>query len=154
MTAIPAPPDPPLRSASRRRTGLPFKRWTLLPLSLNIALCAIIYATGLILAFKGEPLAFARSGAAATAVCVALSLWDARRILDSAARIEQQALLATVDNICQQSRTPGEIADELEARLRGRFTKTQRRSTAVEAALLVTATLVWGFGDLPFAPPA
>jgi hypothetical protein len=126
----------------------------LLPLAINLALCATIYATGIALALRGDALAFARAGAAATATGLALSLWDARRMLGAAARIERDALVDTVGQLCQRTHDADAIAAELERRLRGRFSRAERLTASAEAALLVIATLVWGFGDLAFAGPA
>jgi len=121
-----------------------------LPLALNVILCGVIYSVGLMLAFRGDPLAFARSGAAGTAACVALSLWDYRRIVRVAAQIEREALLETVDDICRRNVDVQTIAAELDRRLRGRFGKAERFTTGAEACLLVVSTLIWGFGDLLF----
>jgi hypothetical protein len=144
--------------AAGHRPGAPLikraqsvRRSPFLPLVLNLLLCLAIYAVGAAFALRGDPLAFARSGAAATAACVGLSLWDVRRILAVAAQIEREALLETVDDICRHSADAQAIAATLDARLRGRFGKAERFTTAAEAALLVIATLVWGFGDLLFA---
>jgi hypothetical protein len=129
------------------------RRALLLPLAINLALCAIIYGIGIKLAVRGDPLAFARAGAAATAVGLALSLWDARRMLGAAARIERDALVDTVGQLCHRTQDADAIAAELERRLRGRFSRAERLTASAEAALLVIATLVWGFGDLAFAGP-
>jgi len=135
------------RSAQRSRPQgvLPY-----LPLAINLLVCVFIYSVGLVLVAGGDPLAFARSGAAATAACVALSLWDYRRVVSVAAQIEREALLATVGDICTRSQDVQAIVAALDARLRGRFGRAQRLSTAAEGCLLVVATLIWGFGDLLF----
>jgi hypothetical protein len=126
----------------------------LLPLAINIGLCAGLYAIGIAVALRGNPMAFPRAGAAATAVGLVMSLWDARRILGAAARIEREALMETVASICQHETPADQIAADLEQRLRGRFNRAERLTASAEAALLVIATLVWGFGDLAFAGPA
>jgi hypothetical protein len=119
-----------------------------LPLTINVLVCFVIYATGIVFASRGYPLAFARSGAAATAASLALSLWDYRRIVSFAAQIEREALVATVSDICTGSGDMQTLAAALDSRLGGRFGRAERFTTAAEACLLVTATLVWGFGDL------
>jgi len=122
-----------------------------LPLAINVLVCGVVYAIGMVLAVRGNPLAFSRSGAAATAACVALSLWDYRRIVSVAAQIEREALLETVGDICNRTVDVQTIAAELDSRLRGRYGKAERFTTGAEACLLVISTLVWGFGDLLFA---
>jgi hypothetical protein len=138
---------PNIRSSHRtsRRRISPY-----LPLAINLALCGLIYSVGLYFAVRGDPLAYARSGAAATAACVALSLWDFRRIVTFAAQIEREALIETVGDICNRTADAQTIAAELDSRLRGRFDKAERFTTAAEPCLLVVATLIWGFGDLLF----
>lgn len=133
----------------RKAEGLrPGSIWPYLPLAINLLVCVLIYSVGLVLSARGDPLAFTRSGAAATAACVALSLWDYRRVISVAAQIEREALLATVGDICTRSQDVPAIVAALDARLRGRFGRAQRLSTAGEGCLLVVATLIWGFGDL------
>jgi len=150
VTSIPSAERP--APAARRRRSSPRHGITLyLPLVINVILCGIIYSIGLMLAVRGDPLAFARSGAAATAACVALSLWDYRRIVSVAAQIEREALLETVGDICNRTGDVQTIAAELDSRLRGRFGKAERFTTGAEACLLVVSTLIWGFGDLIFA---
>ena len=150
MTSIP-PAERPASDDRLRRYSPPNGLALYLPLVINVVLCGLIYSVGLLLAVRGDAHAFARSGAAATATCVAFSLWDYRRILSVAARIEREALLETVGDICNRTVDVETIAAELDSRLRGRFGTAERFTTGAEACLLVISTLVWGFGDLPFA---
>lgn len=123
-----------------------------LPMLVMLLTCALLYAAGWWWALHGHPLAFARSGAAATAACIALSIWDYRRILAEAATRERQDIAAVVRAICTDGSSQiDQLATRLHTRPANRLSRAERMTTLIEAALLVAATLVWGFGDLPFA---
>lgn len=131
---------------------MPLERAPYLLMTVMLFTCLLLYAVGWWWAVNGEPLAFARSGAAATAACIALSIWDCRRVLAAAADRERTALVSVVEALCQGgSRQSDQLSRAILVRPGGRLGRAERLTTRIQAMLLVTATLVWGFGDLPFA---
>lgn len=87
----------------------------------------------------------ARAGAAATAFAIGFTLYDYRQAL---ARSEEQAnrTFATVTK--HLSLTGVASQQRLEGKTRRNTRIADQALTVWQAVLLITATLVWGFGDL------
>jgi hypothetical protein len=128
-------------------------RWTMwkfyrVPFAASLA-SIVCYIGGYLIADSCHPLAFARSGALATAICVLCALWNYTQAI---AASEKQALTTFTRLIDRMNvtLTKTQAIDRIARKLTRISDKTVKVITIWNGVLLAVATMLWGFGDLVF----
>jgi CDP-diglyceride synthetase len=134
-------------------------RWTIwrfyrLPFAASLA-SAVSYITGYLIADCNHALAFSRSGALATAICVLCALWNYTQAISASEKQALKTFTKLIDEM-KITVTRSQAIDRLSRKLAGISDRTVKVITIWNGLLLALATLVWGFGDLifpGFCPP-
>ena len=115
------------------------------PATLNVFLSVLCYAIGWFLSDGTSSMPLARAGAFATMIAIGFTVYDFRRALEEG---EERA-----KNIFSKITTSLPITgqnsqDRIKNRLRQNTNRATNTINIVNTAVLMVATLVWGFGDL------
>ena len=124
-------------------------KWSLwkfaVPAVCNLLLSLTCYAIGWHLSTSGSAMPLARSGAAATAIAIAFTLYDYRRAL----HVSGQRASQTVEKSTKSFPLTGPDSQKrIEEKILKNTAKADSVITGIQAIILIFATLVWGFGDL------
>jgi hypothetical protein len=87
----------------------------------------------------------ARSGAAATAIAIAFTLYDYRRALHASGQSASQTFGKFTKNL---PLTGPESQKRIDGKIRQNTADADSCITIFQAIILILATLIWGFGDL------
>lgn len=116
-----------------------------MPSFCNAALSLVSYCVGWYLSTPQSASPLARSGAFATAVAIAFTLYDYRR----AAKASEKRAHGAIERITKQLPLTGAASlREVDRRLEANTARVTTTIARTDAAVLIIATLVWGFGDL------
>lgn len=106
------------------------------------------YAAGYQMSSTGDGMPMARAGALATAISVGFTLWSYGDILRDGNQMSKDQFGRLVDSMNLDPRRALAAKDSYGRKLDGQTGKINRVITTAHAAILIVATLVWGFGDL------
>jgi hypothetical protein len=87
----------------------------------------------------------ARSGAAATAIAIAFTLYDYRTALQLSGQSASRTLGKYTRNL---PLTGAESQQRFDEKIQKNTARAECVITGIQAIILIFATLVWGFGDL------
>jgi hypothetical protein len=120
-------------------------RFAVVPVICNAVLSLICYFVGWHFSTKASAMPLARSGAAATAIAIAFTLYNYQRPLEAS----QQAASRFFEKYTNQSPLTGQASQKgLNRKLQINTQRVNCVITFIQAMILIFATLVWGFGDL------
>ena len=115
------------------------------PAMCNGLLSLICYVIGWHLSSKTSAMPLARAGAAATAIAIAFTLHDYRKALQVSEHAASQTFRKFTKNL---PLTGAESQKRIDEKLQRNTSRADCSISIMQAAILIFATLVWGFGDL------
>ncbi|WP_133149196.1 hypothetical protein [Caulobacter zeae] len=118
------------------------------PIALQAVLSAIFYWVGWSGSSATDSMPLARAGALATAVSIGFTVWRYNAILAAGAARGKAAFAKAVDAMNLQYVNKEQAKKNFDDKLDSATARIDQVITAVSVALLILATLVWGFGDL------
>jgi hypothetical protein len=105
----------------------------------------VCYVIGWHLSSKDSAIPLARAGAAATAIAIGFTFYDYRKALQTS----EQVASRTFKELTRHFPITGQVSQSrIDAKLQRNSLRADRMISFIQATVLISATLVWGFGDL------
>lgn len=115
------------------------------PVVFNLGLSVTCYFVGWHMSSKSSAMPFARSGAAATTIAIGFTLYDYRQAIQNSVQSASQTVTRATSGL---HLTGAESRRRIIEKIKRKSSITDLSITAIQALILMAATVVWGFGDL------
>lgn len=130
----------------RKWIRLKWSQWKYaVPVVVNLLLSVTCYLVGWYMSSKFSPMPFARSGAAATTIAIGFTLYDYRQAIQTSVQHATQTFNRAADKLPY---TGAQSKEQFNKKIERNSSSTEFFITAMQALILMAATIVWGFGDI------